>query len=91
VTRPTGNAWYAKEVREMRQRSLPRRGLRKAEAATYIGVAVATFDQLVSDGAMPPPKAIPGGESVWDIDALDMFFSALPDARAKRESRLPRM
>jgi hypothetical protein len=87
---PTGNAFYAQQQREMRSRSVPRRGLRRPEAATYIGVTVEAFDHLVRAGLMPQPKSIPGVDApVWDLDALDLFFSALPEARAQHEGRSP--
>jgi hypothetical protein len=91
VTRsPTGNAFYARRQRELRLGSQPRRGLRRPEAATYIGVPVAAFDQLVHLGLMPQPKEIPGVDApIWDVDQLDLFFSALPEARAAHEGRSP--
>lgn len=88
MTRPTGNAYNAREQKEMRLRSLPRRGLRRIEAAVYIGVTVEAFDGLVRAGIMPQPKII-AGTDVWDIDALDLFFTALPDARAHHAKRSP--
>lgn len=87
---PTGNAFYAQKQRELRSRSLPRRGLRRAEAATYIGVSVTAFDQLVRLGLMPQPKEIPGVDApIWDVDQLDLLFGALPEARAAHEGRSP--
>jgi len=75
VTRsPTGNAFYAQKQRELRGSSQPRRGLKRAEAATYIGASVEVFDALVRAGIMPQPKTIPGADAVWDVDALDLFF-----------------
>jgi hypothetical protein len=88
--RPSGNAHYADRQAELRRFSQPRRGLRRAEAATYIGVSVAAFDELVRTGLMPQPKAIPGVETdIWDVDELDLFFTALPAARAAHRSRSP--
>jgi predicted DNA-binding transcriptional regulator AlpA len=88
MTRTTGNAFYAREMREMRMRSLPRRGLRLVEAANYIGVSVSLFERLVEAGDMPNPKMIEG-VPVWDIDAVDLFFTALPEARQKAADRPP--
>lgn len=85
----TGNAFYAQQQRELRGRSQPRRGLRRAESATYVGVSVEVFDALVHAGIMPQPKAIPGADAVWDVDALDLFFTALPEARTAHQGRSP--
>jgi hypothetical protein len=90
VTRsPTGNAFYARRQRELRLGSQPRRGLKRVEAATYIGVSVEVFDALVRTGIMPRPKAIPNADAVWDVDSLDLFFAALPEVRAAHEGRSP--
>ena len=64
--------------REVRSLSQPRRGLRRAEAATYVGVGATKFDDLVRDGRMPKPKKIDGA-TVWDVRQLDCAFEALPD------------
>ncbi len=45
-------------------------------AAKYIGVSPSLFDQLVSDGRMPKPKAI-NSRRVWDRLQVDEYFSAL--------------
>jgi hypothetical protein len=57
---------------------LPRRGLRRAEAALYIGVSPSKFDQLVGKGSMPKPKHVDGCV-IWDVRALDLAFDALTD------------
>lgn len=57
-------------------RPVPRRGLRREEAATYVGVSASKFDQLVADGRMPAAFAIDGCK-VWDVRALDRAFDAL--------------
>ena len=59
-------------------RSLPPRGLHRAEAAAYIGVSPSFFDQLVADGRMPQPKRL-GSRTIWDRVALDQAFAELPD------------
>jgi len=66
------------QPRDIRQATLPRRGLHRTEAAVYIGVSPSKFDELVDDGRMPKPKQV-DGRNVWDIRALDMAFDALPD------------
>lgn len=58
--------------------SLPPRGLRREQAAEYIGVSVSLFDKLVAEGRMPPPKMI-GARKVWDRVALDQAFFELPE------------
>lgn len=57
--------------------SLPR-GLRRPEAAAYVGLGETKFDELVNDGRMPRPKRV-DGRVVWDRRALDAAFDALPD------------
>lgn len=54
-----------------------RRGLKRVEAADYIGVSPTKFDEMVADGRMPKPKRA-DGRKVWDVRALDSSFDALP-------------
>ena len=65
-------------ARDLRSRSQPRRGLRRAEAAAFVGVSPTKFDQWVENGVMPKPKR-QDGVVIWDIVALDAAFDALPD------------
>ena len=58
--------------------SLPPRGLRREEAAAYIGVSPSTFDKMVADGRMPIPKRI-NARTVWDRKRIDLAFDALSD------------
>lgn len=58
--------------------SLPPRGLSREVAAQYIGVSAGKFDEMVSDGRMPQPKRI-DARKLWDRDALDRAFWALPE------------
>jgi predicted DNA-binding transcriptional regulator AlpA len=53
------------------------RGMSRREAAAWIGVSPSLFDEMVSDGRMPPPKTI-NSRVVWDRWELDAAFSALP-------------
>ncbi len=53
-----------------------RRGLNRVEAAGYVGLSPAKFDELVADGRRPGPKKI-DSRRVWDVCALDMAFDAL--------------
>jgi predicted DNA-binding transcriptional regulator AlpA len=66
------------QSREYRAQSQPRRGLRREEAAAYLGFSARKFDALVADGRMPKPKYI-DAVVVWDIHRLDFAFDALPD------------
>ena len=59
------------------ERLIPRRGLSRVEAATYLGISPSKFDELVRDGRMPAPKRI-DGRKIWDIHSLDIAFDALP-------------
>jgi predicted DNA-binding transcriptional regulator AlpA len=52
------------------------RGLRRPEAALYVGVSPSKFDELVKDGRMPAPFHIDGCV-LWDIRALDLAFDEL--------------
>ena len=60
-------------------RPVPRRGLSRDEAAMYIGVSAAKFDQMIADGRMPAPRRI-DGRKVWDVRELDLCFDDLPHA-----------
>lgn len=55
------------------------RGLRREEAAYYIGVGTTKFDQLVADRRMPKGRRL-DGRVVWDRIELDMAFSDLASA-----------
>lgn len=63
--------------RQLRAQSQPRRGLRREEAAVYVGVAPTKFDDWVRRGVMPKPKR-QDGVVVWDILRLDSAFDSLP-------------
>ena len=58
----------------------PRRGLDHDEAAIYVGITIATFDQMVSDGRLPRPVEF-GGELVWDLVQLDRAMDRLSGLR----------
>ena len=58
----------------------PRRGLDHDEAAIYVGVTLATFDQMVSDGRLPSPVEF-DGELVWDLPQLDRAMDRLTGLR----------
>lgn len=65
-------------ARELRSKSQPRRGLRRPEAAIYVGVSPTKFDDWVKRGLMPKPKRL-DDIAVWDQHKLDLAFEALPD------------
>jgi predicted DNA-binding transcriptional regulator AlpA len=58
------------------------RGLRREEAAHYIGVSPSKFDEMVRDGRMPRPFHIDKC-AIWDVRDLDLAFEALkvPEGR----------
>jgi predicted DNA-binding transcriptional regulator AlpA len=58
-------------------RPIPRRGLSRDEAAMYVGVSAAKFDEMVEDGRMPASVRI-DARKIWDIRSLDLAFDALP-------------
>jgi hypothetical protein len=54
-------------------RSYTPRGFRAAEAATYLGMGLTKFLDLVDAGRLPRPKAI-DKMRIWDRHALDAAF-----------------
>jgi hypothetical protein len=72
-------------TRELRRRTQPRRGLRREEAAAYIGVSATKFDDCVAREVMPNPKR-QDGVVLWDVLILDVAFVALPDDGGKGSS-----
>jgi hypothetical protein len=65
------------------------RGLRREQAAQYLGVSPTKFDQMVADGRAPKPKHIDGCR-VWDVRALDLAFDRL-DGNAEADDAWGRM
>lgn len=63
----------------------PRRGLRRSDAAAYIGVGTTKFDELVAAGSLPKPATI-SGCVIWDIRALDLAFDALINPPATEDT-----
>lgn len=58
--------------------SLPPRGLSRVQAAAYVGVSPALFDELVKDGRMPKPLKV-NARVIWDRHQLDEAFANLAD------------
>lgn len=57
----------------------PRRGLRKTDAAAYLGVSASKFDDMVRERRLPSGFSIDGCR-VWDIHDLDIAFDLLKSA-----------
>ncbi len=49
------------------------RGLRRAQAAAYLGISPSHFDRQRQAGAIPPPKLM-FGVDLWDRHDLDSLF-----------------
>lgn len=60
----------------LREASQPRRGLSRLEAASYVGVGVTMFDELVLEGKMPAAICV-RSRKVWDIRDLDLAFDRM--------------
>jgi len=54
------------------------RGLRREDAAAYVGISPSKFDNWVQRRLMPQPKR-QDGVVVWDRYALDLAFGALQE------------
>lgn len=52
-------------------------GLRREQAADYVGVSPGTFDEMVGDGRMPEPRPI-NSCLTWDREELYTAYKALP-------------
>lgn len=75
-------------TREILPSSLAPRGLKRHEAAAYIGVGVSKFDEMVRDGRMPQPRRI-DARKVWDLRELDQHFDALPSDGEEQDGDNP--
>jgi predicted DNA-binding transcriptional regulator AlpA len=76
------------EARATRRKIRDQRALSLADAAFYVGVSVSKFKDLLADGRMPPPKRIDDIRR-WDVEALDIYFSQLPDDLRTAAQRAP--
>ncbi len=56
---------------------VPRRGLSRVEAATYLGISPSKFDELRKSGRIGPAKVL-DSRKLYAIEMLDEFFDALP-------------
>jgi predicted DNA-binding transcriptional regulator AlpA len=50
--------------------SFGKRLLRRERAAAYLDISPGTFDRLVREGKLPPPKMLEGIR-IWDVRDLD--------------------
>jgi len=60
------------------------RGLRRDDAAAYIGVSATKFDEWVKRAVMPRPKR-QDGVVLWDRDRLDQSFDAMLEEADKEQ------
>ncbi len=66
--------------------SLAPRGLRRTEAAAYIGVSPSLFDWMVTEGTMPKPKRV-GARTIWDRREIDEAFDCLPSEQSAKPAK----
>ncbi len=52
-------------------------GLSRIDASNFLGVSPTTFDGLVAEGVMPPPRRI-RKRKLWDRRELEAAFEDLP-------------
>ena len=64
--------------RAPRPRRLEPRGLRREDAAEYVGVGASLFDEMVADGRMPRPFKV-NKRVLWDRFRLDAAIDDLSD------------
>jgi predicted DNA-binding transcriptional regulator AlpA len=55
---------------------VPRRGLRREDAARYVGISTTKFDECVKDGRMPKPFRI-DARVIWDLRRPDAAIDPL--------------
>ena len=67
-------------LESMDGRLLTRRGLRREDAAAYVGLKLTKFDELVKDHRLPKPVRIDGCV-IWDREKLDAAFDELSEPR----------
>jgi predicted DNA-binding transcriptional regulator AlpA len=57
--------------------TLQRIGLSRQESATFIGIGVTKFDELVSAGIMPQPRKF-GSRKIWVRAELEIALISIP-------------
>ena len=65
--------------------SVQPRGLRRPDAAAYVGISPTKFDEWVARGVMPSPKRV-DGVVIWDRQTLDAAFDDLPESKVKADA-----
>ncbi len=73
------------EHAKQRTQTIAPRGLRRPDAASYVGVSPTKFDEWVARGVMPQPKRM-DGVVIWDRVTLDVAFEELPDSNVKADA-----
>ncbi len=58
-------------VRQRYDSNIEPRVLRRGDAARYLSISPTSFDALIDDGVIPPPKTIKSRIKIWDKRALD--------------------
>jgi hypothetical protein len=64
-------------------RPVPRRGLSRIEAATYLGISPSKFDELRTANRIAPPKVL-DGRLIFTVERLDEFLDSLPRRKPTR-------
>ncbi len=62
------------------QLTISKIGLRREDAADFIGLKVTKFNELIKEGRLPEPVQIDGCR-VWDVRKLIAAFDALSEPR----------
>lgn len=65
--------------------SIQPRGLRRAQAALYIGISPSKFDLARKEGAVPPPRNF-AGVTLYCRYELDAMFDELPPMIAANDN-----
>lgn len=65
----------------------PPRGMRRPEAAAYVGVSPSLFDQMVNNGVMPKPRRYKSRTVIWDRLEIEEAFSCLPKDESDKPVR----
>lgn len=53
-------------------------GLRRTDAAAFVGISTSTFDFMVNEGTMPKPRTLGRNCKVWSVSDLMQAFEDLP-------------
>ena len=61
-------------------------GLDRNGAASHIGVGTTTFDEMVADGRMPPPRHVTKKGKRWHRLEVEQAFEDLPQESPSNEN-----